>query len=179
MKDVVEIELGGFVKNKDTGEYELMFTSFIGSPLLVKNRAIEKSSTINAFSGECRYDVADVKVMQRQTIHLASPWADYDESKHFVAPEKLNVSYQKEREGISTSVPTPVYAVVAVTSMSDYTEPHCYSSAPDHEEVVSLWRSEEKAKADADSRNENDKAVVEATDCDPTEYIVRKYLVNT
>lgn len=160
MKTNVETELAGFVKNKTTGKYELLFSSFIGSPLLVRNRAVEKASDINKFSRSEKYDVADVKVMQRQSITIATQWSDFLEEPSSAKSELV-----------------PVYAVVEVTSMSDYTEPHCYSTAPDHEEIVSLWFCEEKAQKDAQERSDADKKVVATTDYDPTYYKVRQYFV--
>lgn len=70
-----------------------------------------------------------------------------------------------------------VYAVIAVTSMTDYTEPRHYSSAPDHEEVVALWLTEAEAQRDAAERNSQDLAAIEELECDPTDYVVRKLAV--
>ena len=165
-----EIELAGLVKNKETGIYDLLFKSFIGSPLLVKERAIEKANDINKFSGREMYDVSDVRIMKRQSITITTHWRDYNEDRPS-AQSRANCNTE-----LNTSC-VPVYAVVAVTSMADYTEPSCYSSAPDHEEVVALWFSEEKAQEDAGKRNEENRGVVEALECDPTNYEVRKYFV--
>ena len=171
MKNIAETELAGFVMNRTTGKYERMFSSFIGSPMLVRERALEKAKDINKFSKSERYDVSDVKIMQRQSITIATYWKDLIE-------EQSATQSQNDYGGSANKPIVPVFAVVAITSMADYTEPHCYSSAPDHEEVVALWFSEEKAQKDADERNEKGKDAVAALDCDPTEFIVRKYLIN-
>lgn len=78
-----------------------------------------------------------------------------------------------------TKVGTKVYVVIGITSMSHYTEPEHYSSAPDHEEVVSLWFDEVQARADAEKRNSDDLDIVEELEfeCTPTEYVVREMFV--
>lgn len=109
--------------------------------------------------------------MQRQSIAIATDWQD-------LADDQSAAQSQHNCSGNSNTPLIPVFAVVAITSMTDYTEPHCYSSAPNHEELVALWFSEEKAQKDADERNEKDKGAVADLDCDPTEFIVRKHLIN-
>ena len=73
---------------------------------------------------------------------------------------------------------TPVFAVMSSISLSEYTEPHCYSSAPDHEEIVALYFSEERAKSEAERLNNVDRILVEETGCDMTNFFVRQYQIN-
>ncbi|MBQ8806536.1 MAG: hypothetical protein IJZ68_08785 [Bacteroidaceae bacterium] len=69
-------ELGGFVKNLETGEYDLLFTSEIGSEMLVRNRTGEAASNKNKFSGETIYDVNDIVVKSRTQRIVFGPWVE-------------------------------------------------------------------------------------------------------
>lgn len=70
----METQLAGFMKNRITGEYELMFWTFIGSPLLVKERSIEKANERNKFSGTDTYDTDDFILRKREVITTYSKW---------------------------------------------------------------------------------------------------------
>ena len=59
------MEIGGFVKNLKTGEYDLMFCSEIGSEQLIRDRAIEKATAKNVFAGKKIYDIDDITIMRR------------------------------------------------------------------------------------------------------------------
>lgn len=70
-------ELAGFVRNIKTGEYQQMFITQIGSPMLCRNRAIEKAKGYNEYIGE-EYDLNDVVVKRRVTEILMYPWENVE-----------------------------------------------------------------------------------------------------
>lgn len=69
-----EVERAGFVLNKETGDYEAMFSTRIGSPLLAELRAAEKAKSRNEYYGREVYDLDSVKVMERKIITTATNW---------------------------------------------------------------------------------------------------------
>lgn len=71
-----EVEIAGFAKNNDSGEYELMFSTIIGSPKLAKAQTAEKVEAHNAYYGREKYDIYTIKIMQRKTVTLADEWAE-------------------------------------------------------------------------------------------------------
>lgn len=72
-----EEELAGFVKDLQTGQYVRMFTSQIGSPMLVRNRARENAQNYNQFSN-AKYDLDDVVVKQRVLKTVCLPWKEIE-----------------------------------------------------------------------------------------------------
>lgn len=75
-------EFGGFVKNMKSGSYELLFHTTI-SPLLAKNRAIEKARRLSEiYDTEGRaYDTNNVIVKER-SIHLTyGEWEQHAEEE--------------------------------------------------------------------------------------------------
>lgn len=77
----VESELGGFVKNTETGEYELMFATEIGSVMLTHNRAVEAAANKNRF-GNKKYDLSDVIVKARGKTLTVHQWKQVKEVSH-------------------------------------------------------------------------------------------------
>ena len=71
-----EIERAGFVLNKETGDYEAMFSTRIGSPLLAELRAAEKAKSRNEYYGREVYDLNSIKVMERKVVTTADEWHD-------------------------------------------------------------------------------------------------------
>lgn len=71
-----EIERAGFVLNKETGDYEAMFSTRIGSPLLAELRAAEKAKSRNEYYGREVYDLNSIKVMARKVVTTADEWHD-------------------------------------------------------------------------------------------------------
>lgn len=67
-------ETGGFVKNLETGEYELLFWTEIGSERLVRNRAIETAKDRNKYGGRVIYDVDDVVIKTRGVRVVYDNW---------------------------------------------------------------------------------------------------------
>ena len=72
-----EEELAGFVRNIKTGEYQQMFITQIGSPMLCRNRAIEKAKGYNEYIGE-EYDLDDVVVKRRAIEVISYPWENVE-----------------------------------------------------------------------------------------------------
>lgn len=70
------IEIGGFVKNRITGQYELLFSTEIGSEMMVKNRALEAATNKNNFYGKPVYDVNDIVVKSRTQRIVYGPWVE-------------------------------------------------------------------------------------------------------
>ena len=68
-----ETEYAGFVKNLDTNEYEMLFSTFI-SDVLAKNRAIETAKNRNRSSTCANYDTNDIIVKQRKAVSTWSEW---------------------------------------------------------------------------------------------------------
>lgn len=62
------IELGGFIKNRATGDYDCVFTTQVGSELFVRNRAVEAAKA-NAI-----YDPDDIIVRKRTIITTYNDW---------------------------------------------------------------------------------------------------------
>ena len=75
----ITILYGGFVKNRDTGEYEKLFETEI-SPLLAKNRAIEAAKNANRDQNGL-YDPEDVQVMQSMVQTFSSDWEPMQKSE--------------------------------------------------------------------------------------------------
>lgn len=71
-----EVERAGFVLNKETGDYEAMFSTRIGSPLLAELRAAEKAMSRNEYYGREVYDLNSIKVMERKVVTTADEWHD-------------------------------------------------------------------------------------------------------
>ena len=69
-------ETGGFVKNLETGEYDLVFTTEIGSEMLVRNRAKEFATTRNKLVSTKVYDVEDIVVKTRSQRIVFGPWVE-------------------------------------------------------------------------------------------------------
>lgn len=65
-------ELGGFVRNRHTQAYDLMFVTQIGSELLTKRRAIESAQEKNGIADT--YDINDVIVRKRTATTTYSDW---------------------------------------------------------------------------------------------------------
>ena len=76
-----EVERAGFVLNKETGDYEAMFSTRIGSPLLAELRAAEKAKSRNEYYGREVYDLNSIKVMERKIVTTADEWHDIAENK--------------------------------------------------------------------------------------------------
>ena len=76
-----EVERAGFVLNKETGDYEAMFSTRIGSPLLAELRAAEKAKSRNEYYGREVYDLSSIKVMERKVVTTADEWHDIAENK--------------------------------------------------------------------------------------------------
>lgn len=74
-----EVERAGFVLNKETGDYEAMFSTRIGSPLLAELRAAEKAKSRNEYYGREVYDLNSIKVMERKVVTMADEWHDVAE----------------------------------------------------------------------------------------------------
>lgn len=72
-----EEELAGFVRNIKTGEYQQMFITQIGSPMLCRNRAVEKAKGYNEYIGE-EYDLNDVVVKRRAIEVISYPWENVE-----------------------------------------------------------------------------------------------------
>ena len=72
-----EEELAGFVRNIKTGEYQQMFITQIGSPMLCRNRAVEKAKGYNEYIGE-EYDLYDVIVKRRVVEVISYPWENVE-----------------------------------------------------------------------------------------------------
>lgn len=70
------IETGGFVKNLETGEYDLVFTTEIGSEMLARNRAKEFATTRNKLVGTKVYDAEDIVVKTRTQRIVYGPWVE-------------------------------------------------------------------------------------------------------
>ena len=79
LQNVSTTELGGFVKNTQTGRYEMLFTSEIGSEMLVRNRAREKADIRNCLGGKPVYDIEDIVVKCRQTVVTYTDWEEIPE----------------------------------------------------------------------------------------------------
>ena len=73
-----EEELAGFVRNIKTGEYQQMFITQIGSPMLCRNRAVEKAKGYNDYIGE-EFDLNDVIVKRRIVEVINYPWEEVEE----------------------------------------------------------------------------------------------------
>ncbi len=77
-------QYAGFVKNKNTGEYEKLFTTEI-SPILAKNRAIERAKERAEYT-DVTYDTADVVVKKRPVTVTYGNWENLeDDCEHKVA----------------------------------------------------------------------------------------------
>ena len=76
-----EVERAGFVLNKETGDYEAMFSTRIGSPMLTELRAAEKAMSRNEYYGREVYDLSSIKVMERKVVTTADEWHDIAENK--------------------------------------------------------------------------------------------------
>lgn len=74
-----QTELGGFVKNTQTGQYEMLFSSEIGSEMLVRNRTREKADLRNCLGGKPVYDIEDILVKRRQTVISYTDWEEIPE----------------------------------------------------------------------------------------------------
>lgn len=72
-----EEELAGFVRNIKTGEYQQMFITQIGSPMLCRNRAVEKAKGYNEYIGE-EYDLDDVIIKRRVVEVISYPWENVE-----------------------------------------------------------------------------------------------------
>lgn len=73
MKKANHNEYGGFVKNIQTGQYELLFcTEF--SELLARNRAIENARAQNELTEKPFFDTTDVIVKTRTAVTIYSDW---------------------------------------------------------------------------------------------------------
>ena len=81
MSNVLQTETGGFVKNLETGEYDLLFTSEIGSPMLVENRARETAYNRNKYHGTTIHDANDVVVKTRTVRVVFGPWVETKECR--------------------------------------------------------------------------------------------------
>lgn len=73
---MTRIETGGFVKNLETGEYDLVFTTEIGSEILARNRAKEFATTRNELVGTKVYDAEDIVVKTRSQRIVYGPWVE-------------------------------------------------------------------------------------------------------
>ena len=74
METKITEEFGGFVKNLDTGEYDLRFRTEI-SDRLALNRAIEDANVANKYMNG-NYDSNDV-IIKRRTIEITyGEWND-------------------------------------------------------------------------------------------------------
>ena len=71
-------ELAGFVRNLKTGEYHQMFITQIGSPMLCRNRAMEKAAGYNEYIGK-EYDLNDIVVKRRAVEVINYPWEIVEE----------------------------------------------------------------------------------------------------
>lgn len=69
------IEFGGFVFNRETKEYELLFTTEM-SALLAGNRAKESAEIQN--QGGAAFDPQSIIVKRREVLVCSGPWEDLD-----------------------------------------------------------------------------------------------------
>lgn len=69
-------QYGGFVKNKSTGEYEPLFTTYM-SDILAKNRAIEMAKAKNVHQEE-QYDINDIIIKVRNVRTIYDNWKPID-----------------------------------------------------------------------------------------------------
>ena len=69
------IEFGGFVWNRETKEYELVFKTEM-SALLARNRAKESAEFQN--QGGAAFDTQSIIVKKREVLVCPSPWEDID-----------------------------------------------------------------------------------------------------
>ena len=73
-----ETEFRGLCRNKMTGEYEVLFHTFI-SDVLCRNRTIEKAKLNNEM--DCKrfqYDLEDILIQYRDVTTYASGWKTKD-----------------------------------------------------------------------------------------------------
>lgn len=68
-----EEELAGFVRHIKTRDYHQMFVTQIGSPMLCRNRAMEKAAGYNEYIGK-EYDLNDIVVKRRAIKVIKYPW---------------------------------------------------------------------------------------------------------
>ena len=69
------VEYGGFVKNEETGEYDLLFDSKINSESLMREFTISAANERNLF---CRnkYNLNDVVIKQRKKTIITEDWVE-------------------------------------------------------------------------------------------------------
>lgn len=75
-----EFQYGGFVFNTETGEEELLFTTYF-SAILCEHRAVEEANNRNNRKAHCGkvYDTARVTVRCRKIESAVNPWRDSQE----------------------------------------------------------------------------------------------------